>query len=166
MVGYTLEMLVEDKGLKIVDRVKEIFKLAQGEYIAPSKLEGAYSLSPYVEQICIYGDSLRTFIVAIIFPSRIKLKMFLVSKALLNNDAPLEEVDQFFTHEYVQNELRDSFKKIAKEKNFNPLESISKMVISKEMFTLDNGLLTDTMKMKRRSFQTKFEKEIAEAYSS
>ena len=153
-----------DQGLKVIDRVKEIFKLAQGEYIAPSKLEGAYSLSPYIEQVCIHGDSHHTFIIAIIFPSRLKLKMFLVSKGVMKEEDALEDVDQFFEKDIVQDEIRDSFNKIAKEKNFNSLEKITKMIIHNEMFTLQNGLLTDTMKIKRRSFDQIFGKQIDTIY--
>jgi long-chain acyl-CoA synthetase len=156
----------EDQGLKIIDRVKEIFKLAQGEYIAPSKLEGAYGLNPYIEQICIHGDSLHTFIVAIIFPSRLKVKMFLVEKGLLKEEDPLESVDAFYEKEVVQDEIRASFAKIAKEKNFNSLERISKMILATDMFSLQNGLLTDTMKMKRKSFQTTFSKQIDACYGN
>lgn len=163
--GDVGRIVFADQGLKIIDRVKEIFKLAQGEYIAPSKLEGAYALSPYVEQILIHGDSHHTFIVAIIFPSRLKLKLFLVEKGILKDSDQLEAVDAHFNSTTVQDELRASFNKIAKEKNFNSLEKITKMIIHNEMFTQQNGLLTDTMKMKRKSFSTMFEKQINEAYS-
>ena len=163
--GDVGRIMFEDKGIKIIDRVKEIFKLAQGEYIAPSKLEGAYSLSPYVEQICIHGDSEHTFVVAIIYPSRLRLKQFLDEKGLLTREDKLDRVDEFFEKDVLQDEMRASFNKIAKEKNFNSLERISKMIICKEMFTQDNGLLTESMKMKRKSFQTKFAKEIDNIYN-
>ena len=52
--------------IKIIDRKKNLFKLAQGEYIAPEKLENVYVKSPYLAQIFVHGDSLKTFIVSII----------------------------------------------------------------------------------------------------
>jgi long-chain acyl-CoA synthetase len=44
--------------LKVIDRKKNIFKLQQGEYVAPEKLEAIYVNSPYIAQIFIHGDSL------------------------------------------------------------------------------------------------------------
>ena len=54
--------------LKIIDRKKNIFKLSQGEYIAPEKLEQAYLKSKYIGQIFIHGEPTQNFIVAFIVP--------------------------------------------------------------------------------------------------
>lgn len=54
--------------VQIVDRAKNIFKLAQGEYIAPEKLENVYIQSPFIQQLYVHGDSLQSFLVAVIIP--------------------------------------------------------------------------------------------------
>ena len=59
-------------GLKIVDRVKEIFKLSQGEYIIPAKLESVYTKSIYVQQLMIYGNPTKNNIIAIVIPDKKK----------------------------------------------------------------------------------------------
>ena len=56
-----------------MDRVKNIFKLQQGEYIAPEKIENIYVRSKYVSQIFVYGNSYKSSIVGIIVPEEIVL---------------------------------------------------------------------------------------------
>lgn len=54
--------------LKIVDRKKHIFKLSQGEYVAPEKIENVYSRSQFVAQSFVYGESLKTCLIGIVVP--------------------------------------------------------------------------------------------------
>lgn len=61
---------------KIIDRVKNIFKLSQGEYIAPEKIEGVFVLCPYVAQSLVYGDSFKSCAVAVIVPNEEKVKQW------------------------------------------------------------------------------------------
>ncbi|KXZ48126.1 hypothetical protein GPECTOR_30g222 [Gonium pectorale] len=59
-----------DGSVAIVDRAKNMFKLSQGEYISPERLEGLYGEAPVVEQIWVYGNSLKRSLVAVVVPSR------------------------------------------------------------------------------------------------
>lgn len=54
--------------MKIIDRRKHIFKLSQGEYIVPEKIENIYLRSQYVHQVFVYGESLKSCIVGIVIP--------------------------------------------------------------------------------------------------
>lgn len=65
--------ILPNGALRIIDRKKNIFKLAQGEYIAAEKLEIAFSKLEIVKQIFIYGDSLQSYLVAVIVPEKNKV---------------------------------------------------------------------------------------------
>ena len=67
--------------IKIIDRSKNIFKLSQGEYIAPEKLENIFVLSSFVEQSLVYGDSLKNCCVAVVVPSPAEVEKFKASHA-------------------------------------------------------------------------------------
>eukprot|EP00009_Paramoeba_aestuarina_P000836 CAMPEP_0201512958 /NCGR_PEP_ID=MMETSP0161_2-20130828/5111_1 /ASSEMBLY_ACC=CAM_ASM_000251 /TAXON_ID=180227 /ORGANISM="Neoparamoeba aestuarina, Strain SoJaBio B1-5/56/2" /LENGTH=596 /DNA_ID=CAMNT_0047908997 /DNA_START=632 /DNA_END=2422 /DNA_ORIENTATION=- len=62
--------------LKITGRIKEIFKLSQGEYITPAGVEATYLMCELVEQIFVYGDSLKSQLVALVYPNEQALTLF------------------------------------------------------------------------------------------
>lgn len=149
--------------LKIIDRVKEIFKLSQGEYIAPSKLENCFIKSKFVLQICIYGDSYSNFIIAIVVPNKCKIAKFLKANGIDINEST--EIQNFYTNEKLHHAVLLDLEEIAKENNFNSFEKPRKLILSHSEFTILNELITPTMKLIRKNFESFFKLEIANAYT-
>merc|ERR1711957_814605 len=159
-------IMPNDKGLKIIDRKKEIFKLSQGEYIAPTKLEFGYSKCNYVATICVYGNSFKNFLVAIIVPDREAVFQFLkrtgkTDKAKLR-DFP--EITKHFNDEDLKKEIKTDLDNLAKENSFNSLEKIVKFHISLEEFTIANGCFTPTLKVARNMITKVYKDEIDVMY--
>ena len=145
-------------GLKIVDRVKEIFKLSQGEYIIPAKLESIYSKSVFIQQIMIYGNSSMNNIIAIICPDQKRC-----ANAL---NISVEQLVQNEENEDLKNLIIQDLLKLAEESNFNGLEKVKYVIITYEGFTVDNSCMTPTMKIVRKKVELRFKSRIDQLYSS
>jgi long-chain acyl-CoA synthetase len=145
-------------GLKIVDRVKEIFKLSQGEYIIPAKLESIYNKSGYIQQIMIYGNSSMNNIIAIICPDKKRCA------AALN--ISVEELSKNEENDDLKNLIIDDLLKLAIEANFNGLEKVKYVIITFEGFTVENSCMTPTMKIVRKKVELRFKERIDKLYES
>ncbi|XP_018408206.1 PREDICTED: long-chain-fatty-acid--CoA ligase 6-like isoform X1 [Nanorana parkeri] len=146
--------------LKIIDRKKHIFKLAQGEYIAPEKIENIYIRSEPVSQIYVHGESLQAFLVGIVVPDAevmpgwAKKKGFEGSFAELCNNLELKKA------------IMADMVRLGKESGLHSFEQVKAIHIHKEMFTVQNGLLTPTLKAKRPELRDFFKQEIEELYAT
>lgn len=145
--------------LKIVDRVKHIFKLSQGEYIAPEKIENIYCRSPFVAQAFVHGDSLKSYVVGIIVPDQEVLESWALAKKIPRDFAQLCE------NEAVKKEIFDDIIRKGKEAELNSFEQVKAISLHKELFSVDNGFLTPTFKTKRPVVQKFFEKTLQELYA-
>ena len=124
----------EDGYLKITDRKKDILITPGGDNISPTKIENDLLKINFVEQALVYGDN----------------KPYLVALLVLSKE------NQNLEYELI-------FKEIAKiNKNLSKIEKIKKFLIVKEQFTIENGLMTPTLKLKRykiiKKYQNQFEK--------
>lgn len=143
--------------VRIVDRAKNIFKLAQGEYIAPEKLENIYVLSNYIGQIFVTGDSLKTCPVAIIAIDEV-----VVGDWAKKNE--VESVDAALQDPRLNKAILDDMNELARQNKFSGLEKPKRVHLVKEPFSIEQGILTPTFKMKRKPARDYFKKQIDDMY--
>lgn len=162
--GDVGRILPNNKGLKIIDRVKELFKLCQGEYIAPSKLETVYVKCKYLTQICIYGNSFQSYVIGILCPNKVEIKKFLVSAGKIKEDE--ENLEKYYEDPDLHADIKKEFDELAKTNKFTSLEKPMKFIITREDFTVSNEQITPTMKLVRNKIQAAYQKELDRAYES
>ncbi|XP_012881392.1 PREDICTED: long-chain-fatty-acid--CoA ligase 1 isoform X2 [Dipodomys ordii] len=146
--------------LKIIDRKKHIFKLAQGEYIAPEKIENIYIRSEPVAQVFVHGESLQAFLVAIVVPDVEVLTSWAQKKGY---EGSFEELCR---NKDVKKAILEDLVRLGKESGLKPFEQVKGIALHTELFSVDNGLLTPTMKAKRPELRNYFRSQIDELYST
>lgn len=149
----------ENGTLKIIDRKKNLFKLSQGEYISPEKLENIYNKSQFIAQIFVTGDSLRDYIVAIIVPDEDFCKMWAAKIGLS------KEGDDLYSSEEFNDALKADLEKRAENSKLNSLERIRKYHITRTPFSIENHLLTPSMKLMRYSAKKVFKDVVEHLYT-
>ncbi|NXK29872.1 ACSL1 ligase, partial [Piprites chloris] len=146
--------------LKIIDRKKHIFKLAQGEYIAPEKIENVYLRCEALAQVFVHGESLQAFLVAIVVPDPDTLHNWAKKKGIEGSYQELcknKEVKKYILEDMVR---------IGKESGLKSFEQVKDIVLHTEMFSIENGLLTPTLKAKRPELRKYFQSQINELYAN
>lgn len=146
--------------LKIIDRKKNIFKLAQGEYIAPEKIENIYIRSRVVLQIFVHGESLRSSLVAVVIPDPEVLPSF---AAKIGAKGSYEELCK---NQVVKEAILEDLLKIGKEGGLKSFEQVKSIYLHTEQFSIENGLLTPTLKAKRVELSKYFQTQISSLYEN
>ncbi|OQS06607.1 long-chain-fatty-acid-CoA ligase, partial [Thraustotheca clavata] len=147
-----------DGRLKIVDRKKNIFKLSQGEYVAPEKIENIIKSSVYVAQPFVYGDSLHAVLVGIIVPEEVEIVN--LAKTLGISGAFPELCKE---PKIIDTVLKDIVA-VGKKGLLNGFECVRAILLHPDPFTVENDLLTPTFKIKRNDVKKLFIKEIDALY--
>ncbi|CDJ66365.1 long-chain fatty acid CoA ligase, putative [Eimeria necatrix] len=144
--------LLPNGGVQIIDRKKNIFKLAQGEYVAPEKVETVYMQSRFVAQCFVFGFSSETSLVAIVVPDQEQTLRWLqeVRGADVADSRPFEE---WVKDPAVQKAVYDDMQQVGKVQGLKGFELARKIHLHSEQFTVENGLLTPTFKLKRHYAQ-------------
>jgi len=152
--------------VKIVDRVKNIMKLAQGEYVALEKIENLFSSIPHIAQIYVHGDSLQAYLVAVVVPDPILLSGIasrILGKKITpeNEPALLEAIKDPGVEAHYLGEIT----KEGKKAGLKGFEMIRRIHLSLTPFSVENGTLTPTMKIKRKDAGNLYQTELNALYA-
>jgi long-chain acyl-CoA synthetase len=146
--------LDDDGYLYITGRIKEQYKLENGKYVMPSLLEEQLKLSPFIANAFIYGDG-RPFNVALIVPSQPEIRGWAVKRELVLGD-------DLTVDEQVRGLVAAELARLGAE--FRSFERPHDFVLLAQDFTVDNGLLTPTLKLKRREVQIRYASMLEQLY--
>ena len=124
-----------DGYLKITDRKKDIIVSLGGDNIAPSKIENLLTLSPEIEQSCVFGEQ----------------KNYIAALIILSNDSNASNDD-------IQNYINEI------NENLTQPEKIKKFQIIDEPFSIENNLMTPTMKVRRHEVEKKYSETINQLF--
>ena len=155
--------MMDERGcLVIIDRKKNIFKLAQGEYIAPEKIENVYAKNTLLAQIYLHGDSLQSALVAIVVPDPEALAV-LVAKIPSVAGKKLS-YQELFKHPDIRAAILAEMDKTGRKGGLRGFEFARSIYLESEPFSMENDLLTPTFKIKRPQAAKFYESQIAAMY--
>lgn len=153
--------------LQIIDRVKNLIKLAQGEYIAIERVEGIFSSLPICQQVWLYGDSFQPHLVAVAVPDPPQFAPF-ASKVVGRTISATDEaaLDAATKDPKVIEAVLKEFIKLGKSQNLGTLEQMRALKLRTEPFSTENNMLTPTMKIKRQEAAKILRSDLDELYST
>lgn len=144
--GDIVAEVAPDK-LEILDRRNSVLKLSQGEFVATPSLEATFGTSPLVRQVFVYGNSERSYLLAVVVPTPAVLEKFA--------DRPGE----------IKQRVTESIQQIAREAGLNSYEIPRDFLIETEPFSQANGLLSDHRKLLRPQLLARYRDELEALYA-
>lgn len=146
-----------DGFLKITDRKKELFKTSGGKYVAPAPIENKLKESFYIEQIALQGDG-EKFVSALIVPNFDNLKEWAT-----NHKIQYQNLKEIIENQSVKQLYKDIITEF--NVNFGKVDQIKHFELIADEWTPENGLLTATMKLRRKKITEKYQSLINTIYN-
>ncbi|WP_290592837.1 MULTISPECIES: AMP-binding protein [unclassified Ketobacter] len=136
-----------DGSLKITGRIKEIFKTSKGKYVAPFPIESKLLADAHVEQVCVVGNAM---------PQPIALV------ALSESD--LAALQEGASRESIHQDLIKLYEQV--NATLDPHEKLKTIVVTNGEWSIENGIMTPTLKIKRNVLESRYEDRIENWYDS
>ena len=149
--------IVDGRWLKITDRKKEIFKLSSGKYIAPQAIENKFKESMFIEQLMVIGEN-QKFASAIIAPN-----FHFLHNWAGRHDFKFRDNDELIADKRVTDRVMKEVKEM--NKNLGQTEQIKRFKLVSDSWTPDTGVMSPTMKLKRKVLAEKYAHLIDEIFS-
>ena len=145
----------EDSYLKITDRKKDIIVNAGGDNISPSRVEEKLNIEPEISQSMVYGD-FKNYLVAIIVPDK--------EQALLwaKNNNKENSLSTLVKDEDYNKTIKEIISKV--NNNLSSIEQVRKFILIDHEFTIENDMMTPTMKVKRYKVKSVFGDQLENLY--
>jgi long-chain acyl-CoA synthetase len=149
--------LDEDGFLYITGRIKEQYKLENGKYVYPAAIEEEVQLSPWVENVLVFGEG-RRHNVCLVVPDFLKLSAWAGEQGM-DGVTPKELIGLPQVKTMVESSIVQCL-----HRKFGGYEIPKKIILVAEPFSVDNGLLTQTLKLKRLKVLDRYMDQINAAY--
>lgn len=142
--------------LRITDRKKDLIKTAGGKYVAPQKLEGLLKQEPLISQVLIHGDQ-KKYIIALITFEPAQIEQWAKSQNI-----EYTSVDELYNNISLKVRIQKHIQ--ATNAKLSSFEAIKKFEILRDTWTIDNGSLTQSLKVKRKFLEARYADLIKEIY--
>ena len=141
--------------LKITDRKKDIIVNAGGDNISPSRIEAKLDIEPEISQSMLYGD-FKNYLVAVIVPE----KDFSMNWAKENSKN--EDLKSIIEDDDFNKVIKDVVSRV--NKNLSVIEQVRKFILIDHEFTIENSMMTPSMKVRRFKVKDKYGKKLEDLY--
>ena len=146
--------------LRIIDRKKQIFKLSQGEYVAPDRVEEIACASDYVSQVFVHGDSLKSCVIAVVVPDQRAIQAWATRHKI-----PSESFTALCNMREVKHFIMEEISALSKEAALAYYEEVKDIYLHPATFTTQSGLLSSSGKLMRCKLVKYFKPQLEDMYN-
>jgi long-chain acyl-CoA synthetase len=147
---------IKNGELFLTERIKDLFKTSNGKYIAPQMIESRLLVDKYIDQIAVIADE-RKFVSALIIP-----EYRLLEKYAREHNIPFESREDLCANERINKMMMERIETL--QQQLAHYEQVKRFTLLPHHFSIENGELTNTLKIKRRVLNENYKAEIDAMY--